>query len=68
MDEMMLLNGIIPEPPGGAHPAPEEMAITLKKWIKKALAELLPLDTDELVEQRIEKYSRMGSYEVLPTE
>ena len=62
-----LIDGIVPEPLGGAHTAPEEQAATLKKYIKKALAELMPLDAETLVEQRIEKYSRMGSYEVLPT-
>jgi acetyl-CoA carboxylase carboxyl transferase subunit alpha len=63
-----LVDGIIPEPLGGAHTAPEEMAMTLKKWILKALAELTPLTADELVEQRVEKYSRMGSYDVLTQE
>jgi acetyl-CoA carboxylase carboxyl transferase subunit alpha len=60
-----LIDGIIPEPLGGAHTAPEETAATLKKWIKKAIAELSPLKPDELVELRIDKYSKMGSYEAL---
>ena len=68
MYNFKLIDGIIPEPLGGAHTAPEEMAMTLKKHIKKALAELTPLKSDDLVEQRIEKYSRMGEYEVLATE
>lgn len=68
MYDMGLIDGIIPEPLGGAHTAPEEMTMTLKKWIKKALAEIMPLKTEDLIEQRIEKYSRMGEYEVLPTE
>ena len=59
-----LIDGIIPEPLGGAHTAPEETALTLKKWIKKALAELIPINADDLVEQRIEKYSKMGTYEI----
>ena len=59
-----LIDGIIPEPLGGAHTAPEETALTLKKWIKKALAELMPINADDLVEQRIEKYSKMGTYEI----
>lgn len=59
-----LIDGIIPEPLGGAHTAPEETALTLKKWIKKALAELTPINADDLVEQRIEKYSKMGTYEI----
>ena len=60
-----LIDGIIPEPLGGAHTAPEEMALTLKKWIKKALSELKVIPADELVDLRIEKYSKMGSYEIV---
>ncbi len=59
-----LIDGIIPEPLGGAHTSPEEMAMTLKKWIKKALSELVDIPADDLVESRIEKYSKMGSYEI----
>jgi acetyl-CoA carboxylase carboxyl transferase subunit alpha len=50
-----LIDGIIPEPLGGAHTSPEEMAMTLKKWIKKALSELIDIPSDDLVESRIEK-------------
>jgi acetyl-CoA carboxylase carboxyl transferase subunit alpha len=59
-----LIDGIIPEPLGGAHTSPEEMAMTLKKWIKKALSELIDIPSDDLVESRVEKYSKMGSYEI----
>ncbi len=60
-----LIDGIIPEPTGGAHTSPEETAMTLKNWLKKTLKELLLLSPDELVEHRIKKYERMGTYEVL---
>jgi acetyl-CoA carboxylase carboxyl transferase subunit alpha len=60
-----LIDGIIPEPLGGAHTAPEETAATLKKWIKKAIAELQPFTPEELVDNRIDKYSKMGSYEAI---
>lgn len=65
MYEFGLIDGIIPEPLGGAHTAPEETAQTLKQWIKKAISELKTLSPEALVEQRIEKYSRMGSYELV---
>ncbi len=58
-----LIDGIIKEPLGGAHTAPEEMAAILKKHIKKALAELTPLSADDLIAARINKYSAMGSFE-----
>ncbi|MFM2269739.1 MAG: hypothetical protein RL757_3180 [Bacteroidota bacterium] len=60
-----LIDGIVPEPLGGAHTAPEQMAATLKKQIFKALAELQPLDAEERIRLRIEKYERMGGYETV---
>ena len=64
--EDMLANGlvdeIIKEPLGGAHTDREKMAKTLRLHIKKELAELLPIDKDELVQRRIDKYSKMGRY------
>jgi acetyl-CoA carboxylase carboxyl transferase subunit alpha len=64
MHNFGLIDGIIPEPFGGAHTAPEEMAATLKKHLLKTLEELKTLSPEDLVEKRIEKYSRMGSYEL----
>ncbi len=58
-----LVDGIIPEPIGGAHSAPQEMAYILKEAIKKSLAELKTMTIDELIDARVEKYSNMGEYE-----
>ena len=63
-----LIDGIIPEPLGGAHSAPEEMAQILKAYIKKTLAELQTLSTDELVDARVDKYAKMGEYEYVHTD
>jgi acetyl-CoA carboxylase carboxyl transferase subunit alpha len=63
-----LIDGIINEPLGGAHSAPEEMAAILKKYIQEALAELQPLSSDELIEQRIGKYASMGVFDSAPIE
>lgn len=60
MLEFGLIDGIIKEPVGGAHSNPEEMAKILKKQIKKSLAELLELNAQERINQRIAKYSSMG--------
>lgn len=68
-DDMLsfgIIDGIIKEPLGGAHSAPEEMAEILKTHILKALAELRKLTPDELVEARINKYSSMGVYDTIP--
>jgi acetyl-CoA carboxylase carboxyl transferase subunit alpha len=64
MLEFGLIDEVVKEPLGGAHTDPEKMAKTLKSHIKKELATLLPLSADELVDNRIEKYSRMGSFAI----
>ena len=64
MFEFGLIDGIIKEPLGGAHNAPEEMAKLLKRQIKKAIAEVSELSTEEMIEARIQKYSNMGVFDV----
>lgn len=63
MLEFGLIDGIIPEPLGGAHNAPEDMAKQLKRHIKKELAILKEMDTDERIAMRIEKFSKMGEFD-----
>jgi acetyl-CoA carboxylase carboxyl transferase subunit alpha len=63
-----LIDGIIPEPLGGAHSSPEEMAQILKAYIKKTLVELQMLSTDDLVDARVDKYAKMGEYEYVQTD
>ncbi len=63
-----LIDGIIPEPLAGAQTAPEETAHTLKMWLIKSLDELVLLPTEVLVNERVKKYERMGTYDVLTQE
>jgi acetyl-CoA carboxylase carboxyl transferase subunit alpha len=55
-----IIDRIIPEPLGGAHTNPEAMAATLKTILIEELRALLPKKPEELVHQRIEKFSSMG--------
>jgi len=55
-----LIDGIIPEPLGGAHHDPALMAETMKKQIVKDLAQLKKTKIDQLVEERIDKFCSMG--------
>lgn len=57
-----LIDLVIREPLGGAHNSPEVMYKTIKLEIKRLLKELQELPPDELVRQRIEKFSSMGAY------
>jgi acetyl-CoA carboxylase carboxyl transferase subunit alpha len=57
-----LVDGIVREPLGGAHNAPEAMATALKAHIKAELAKLMPMDVEDRIARRIDKYSKMGQY------
>ena len=58
-----IIDGIIKEPLGGAHSAPEEMVEILKKQILKTIKELKKQPTEKLIENRINKYASIGVYE-----
>jgi acetyl-CoA carboxylase carboxyl transferase subunit alpha len=59
--EMGLIDGVIPEPLGGAHGDWDQAAGLLKAAVLKALDELEGLDAQALVDQRYRKFARMGS-------
>ncbi len=60
MSKNGLVDGVIPEPVGGAHRNKEEVFQTVKKVIKENLAELKKISSDVRIQQRIEKFSSMG--------
>ncbi|MFN5889776.1 MAG: acetyl-CoA carboxylase carboxyltransferase subunit alpha [Bacteroidota bacterium] len=55
-----LVDGIIPEPLGGAHHSPEVAYENIKQAILDSLDELTGMDPDERIGKRIDKFSRMG--------
>jgi acetyl-CoA carboxylase carboxyl transferase subunit alpha len=58
-----LVDGIIPEPDGGAHWDYDASAQIVKKYIKPLLQELKQIPTDERIKIRIEKFGKMGGWE-----
>lgn len=58
-----LIDGIIPEPLGGAHNNHQEIFATVKAEIKKYIAELEKLDPKKRVDLRIKKFCDMGVVE-----
>jgi len=62
MLKLGLIDGIIREPLGGAHNDPEKTYSAVKSEIKKHLKELIPMDPDTRIWQRIDKFSKMGVY------
>ncbi len=57
--QLGLVDGVIPEPLGGAHRHYDEMAAALKKVLKEQLKELQACPIDKLIELR---YQRLTSY------
>jgi acetyl-CoA carboxylase carboxyl transferase subunit alpha len=55
-----LIDGIIPEPLGGAHLDPDSAAAKVKAVVKEELAKLVKIDPQERIMARIEKFGRMG--------
>ena len=60
--ELGIVDGVIPEPAGGAHRDPATAAAALADALEGGLEELQSLSGPELVQQRLEKYRRMGRY------
>jgi acetyl-CoA carboxylase carboxyl transferase subunit alpha len=60
MLQLKLIDGIIKEPLGGAHNDVKWMATEVKKKILAVYNELKALPTEELIQQRIDKFCAMG--------
>jgi acetyl-CoA carboxylase carboxyl transferase subunit alpha len=58
-----VVDGIIAEPPGGAHRAPDVAMSAVREAILAALDELASIDIDLLLEQRHQKYRHMAAIE-----
>ena len=57
-----LIDAVVPEPLGGAHSNWDKAAALLKTAVLGAFDSLAGLSGDELVAQRYEKFSKMGSF------
>ncbi len=55
-----VIDGIIPEPPGGAHTDPDAAAAQVRRYLVSALAELSRQSPRRLVDTRYEKYRNIG--------
>jgi acetyl-CoA carboxylase carboxyl transferase subunit alpha len=60
--EQGIIDRIIPEPLGGAHKNHKEAADTLKAALIEELDALVKIKPDKLVENRIEKFGKMGVF------
>src|SRR3954467_3925349 len=63
LEKLGVVDGISPEPSGGAHNDPTQAASALKYVLQKHLNDLRGLDTDRLTEARYERYRHLGVFE-----
>jgi acetyl-CoA carboxylase carboxyl transferase subunit alpha len=57
-----VIDGVILEPQGGAHKSPEATIAAVKETVLTALRNLMTIPVETLVEQRYQKYKKMGHY------
>jgi len=60
--EQKLIDRIIPEPFGGAHKDHQEAARIVKAVIKEELSNLIKIKPEKLIDGRLEKFGKMGSF------
>jgi acetyl-CoA carboxylase carboxyl transferase subunit alpha len=63
LKRLELIDEIVPEPVGGAHRSPVEMAETLREALTRELQRLRQIPIEDLLEQRYRKFRRMGVFE-----
>jgi acetyl-CoA carboxylase carboxyl transferase subunit alpha len=60
--ELKVIDGIVPEPPGGAHLDPEAAIAALRDTLKNALSELSVYPAEQLIRDRVKKFRQMGNF------
>ncbi|MEM6804333.1 MAG: acetyl-CoA carboxylase carboxyltransferase subunit alpha [Bacteroidota bacterium] len=66
--EMSIIDGIISEPIGGAHRKPEHVFEQVKNKILEDISELKKQSLEELLQNRVNKFSEMGVVDTLVEE
>ena len=66
LTELGIVDGVIPEPLGGAHRDPSAAAAALREALTAALKELARKPLDKLLTDRYQKFRRIGRYHESP--
>lgn len=60
--ELGLVDGVIPEPMGGAHQDQGKAVLSLREYLVKSLDQLVGKPVDKLLEERYQKFRRFGEF------
>jgi len=60
--ELEIIDDIVPEPLGGAHRDWEQSALNVRDALRRYLCPLIGTPPETLVEERYQKFRRMGQY------
>src|SRR6266851_7736782 len=63
LKKLAIIDDIVPEPEGGAHADPKRAAELLDPFLERGLRELQKLKPPLLLEERFEKFRKMGVFE-----
>ncbi|MCU7667422.1 acetyl-CoA carboxylase carboxyltransferase subunit alpha [Bacillus thuringiensis] len=61
--EFGIVDEVVPEPVSGAHTDLQLQVKYIRDMISRSLSELLPLNAESLIEQRYEKFRKIGEFE-----
>lgn len=62
LTELGIVDDIVPEPLGGAHQDPQKMAANMREIIEKHLHELEGMSIEERIQDRYEKFRKIGVF------
>jgi acetyl-CoA carboxylase carboxyl transferase subunit alpha len=62
LQEMGIVDDVVEEPLGGAHRDHYQMAARMKQYLAKTLRELQKLPVEDLLQQRYDRFRRMGPF------
>ena len=60
--DLGVIDEIVKEPPGGAHRDPPQMTLSLKEVVGRHFEELEKIETEELVQNRYERFRKIGDF------
>lgn len=65
LKKLGVIDEVIPEPKGGAHRDIDAQAVFIDQVLEKSLKELKELSSEDIVEERWQKYKKIGSFQTV---